>query len=102
MTYLYGIEIVGRGIVYVGVAVDPKRRFGEHKRGCGTRPNPVLTEALRGRKATLHILAHGRCDLIYKLEPVAIEAFGTRRPNGYNRALGGKSGHVEPLYRVAA
>lgn len=100
MTYLYGIEIPGRGIVYVGVAVDPKRRFGEHKRGCGTRPNPRLTRLLRNTEPVLHVLAHGRNDLIYKLEPLAIEAYGTRA-FGFNRAKGDAHGHGD-VRRLAA
>jgi hypothetical protein len=100
MTHLYGIEIPGRGIVYVGVAVNPKRRFGEHKRGCGTRPNPRLTAALRSTKPVLHILASGPARSMYRLEPLAIEAFGTRA-FGFNRAKGHKHGHGEPV-RMAA
>jgi predicted GIY-YIG superfamily endonuclease len=95
MTFLYGIEIVGRGVVYIGVAVKPRRRFGEHKRGCGTRPNPALTEALQRSDSILLVLAHGREDRVYALEPLAIEALGTRA-FGYNRAKGHRHGHGEP------
>lgn len=89
LCYLYQITLPdGRG--YIGVALNPRKRFKAH---CRSSYN--IGRAIREvdvSEVSFRILACGAQAYIYELEASAIKAFGTRWPSGLNMAGGGFGG----------
>jgi predicted GIY-YIG superfamily endonuclease len=89
LCYLYQITLPnGRG--YIGVALNPRKRFKEH---CRSSYN--IGKAIREfdvSEVSFIVLACGTQDYIYDLEARAIKAFATQWPSGLNMAGGGFGG----------
>jgi plasmid stability protein len=87
--YLYSVKLPdGRG--YLGVTKWPETRFTEH---CRNRYEVGKAIRAAGREnVEFKILVRGGQDYIFALEEKAVEAFGTRWPNGLNVASGGFGG----------
>lgn len=78
------------GRAYIGAAKKPNVRFVEHCRG-----KYLIGESIRvaGKEnVSFQVLASGEQDYIFDLEGRAVEAFGTRWPQGLNVASGGYGG----------
>jgi len=91
MKWLYVIDNVVSGKQYIGVTIDPERRWRHHT---GENTHCIaLRDAMDkyGRdnfKFTL--LCSGEDDYIDELEVKAIQRYNTQVPNGYNLTLGGE------------
>lgn len=90
MKWLYIIENSKSDKCYIGVTIDPKRRWRQHVTG--------NTQCIALRSAmnkygvdnfTFRLLCCGDADYIDKLEVAAIKRYGTQSPAGYNITAGG-------------
>jgi hypothetical protein len=91
--YLYCITLPD-GRAYIGRSVDPERRFSEH---CSA--SSYIGEAIRHHgpeKCKRRILCVGEETYISELEELAIYAFNTFYPFGYNRTRGRRGRGIEP------
>lgn len=91
MHYLYELSFPN-GKSYVGIAVNPRRRLGDHIRNARNGHQYPIHHAVRKHGSdslVMRVLACGDADYIADLEIRAIAAFGSRFPHGYNVALGG-------------
>ena len=85
--YLYMI-LVPDGRAYVGVSLDPQRRFSEH--GSENSPLGKAIQRYGRERCEFKVLCVGPQDFIYDLEREAIRKFNTLFPNGYNGAPSSK------------
>lgn len=90
MKWLYKVTNNINGKLYIGVSIDPERRWNQH-RTMNTRAS-----ALKGAigkygsdNFSFDLLVCGEDDYIDELEVEAIQFFNTQTPNGYNITLGG-------------
>ncbi len=90
MKWLYKITNTLNNKMYIGVTIDPERRWSQHRRmntNCS-----VLKSAINKYGAdnfTFDLLVCGEDKYIDELEVKAIEKFNTVTPDGYNITLGG-------------
>ncbi|AUR93441.1 GIY-YIG nuclease superfamily protein [Vibrio phage 1.187.O._10N.286.49.F1] len=95
MKYLYKITNTVSGKMYIGVTIDPDRRWKQHK-GMRTKCS-ALKDAIEkyGHEVfNFKILCAGSDEYIDELEIKAIEEYKTLVPNGYNLTLGGEGGVI--------
>jgi group I intron endonuclease len=88
--YCYIITNTINGKQYIGIAVDPKRRWVEHRCGHGSK---VLYSAFKkyGRESfRFNILCEGDGQQIKDTEIRLISFFDTVAPSGYNLTVGGE------------
>jgi hypothetical protein len=78
--YVYRITNTLNGMQYIGVTVDPKKRFRSHCRAVGSSRLLLKNAILKYGKE------HSYC---YKIEPKVIALYNTEKPNGYNLSKGG-------------
>lgn len=92
MAYLYSLTSPS-GHQYIGIAKDVKKRWSVHKSVAKTTDNQSpLYKAIRKYgfdSFVKKILVIGEFDYVKELEPKAIVAFNTKKPNGYNLTDGG-------------
>jgi predicted GIY-YIG superfamily endonuclease len=90
LKWLYVVRNNISGKEYIGVSIDPERRWSQHKRmatNCG-----ALKDAMKKYGVdnfTFKVLCSGEDTYIDELEIKGIEKFNTQVPNGYNLTLGG-------------
>lgn len=81
------------GKQYIGIAKDAKKRWSVHKSVSKTTDNQTaLYQSIRKYgfdSFEKKILVIGEFNYVKELEPKAIIAFGTKKPNGYNLTDGG-------------
>jgi len=90
LKWLYVIKNNLSGKEYIGVSIDPERRWGQHKRmatNCGALKDAMVKYGIDN--FTFKPLCCGEDSYIDDLEIKAIETFNTQVPNGYNLTLGG-------------
>jgi len=94
MKYLYIIHNSVNEKKYVGVAVDPERRWDRHRAPSNNRC-PALKAAMHKygvENFSMELLCWGSDEDMNNLEVEAIQLFNSQCPNGYNITLGG-DGH---------
>lgn len=80
------------GKKYIGISVDPRRRFAEHVKNAVAGVRTALAHAFRcygASSVTRSVLLTGSADYARLMERRIIAAFDTRPPNGYNLTDGG-------------
>lgn len=90
MKWLYKITNGISGKLYIGVSIDPERRWNQH-RTLNSRAS-ALKDAIAkygSDNFTFKLLVCGEDDYIDELEVEAIQLYNTQVPNGYNITLGG-------------
>lgn len=90
MKWLYKITNSISGKLYIGVSIDPERRWNQHKT-LNSRAS-ALKDAIAkygSDNFTFKLLVCGEDDYIDELEVEAIQLYNTQVPNGYNITLGG-------------
>ena len=90
MWYLYTITNQVNGKQYIGIAVNPARRWVEHKCNHGSK---LVHQAIKkyGLENLRFDPLYGGCeDDIKRLEVILINECGTMAPNGYNLTEGGE------------
>lgn len=80
------------GKAYVGITNDFNRRMNAHRRSANKYPQPVCRAIAKTGwdNVVREILVVGSYAYIRQLESLAIVAFNTRIPNGYNVSEGGE------------
>ena len=90
MKFLYKVTNKISGKLYVGVTINPARRFQQHK---SLRTNcSILKNAIKKydiKSFSFDVLCSGSDDYIDDLEVKAIQAYSSQAPSGYNMTLGG-------------
>jgi hypothetical protein len=89
--YLYIIHNSINEKKYVGVAVDPERRWDRHTAPSNNRC-PALKAAMNKHGVAnfnMEVLCWGADEAMDKLEVESIQLFNSQCPNGYNITLGG-------------
>lgn len=90
MKWLYVIKNEISGKEYIGVTIDPDRRWRQHK--LMRTKCSALKDAMKKYGVdnfTFSLLCGGEDSYIDELEVKAIDVFNTQVPNGYNLTLGG-------------
>jgi len=92
VSFLYKIDFPnGKG--YIGISIDPLRRWKTHLRRAKRESSLPVHNALRKfPEAAFKVLAKGELEYIQELEIKAIALFETLVPKGYNLGLGGTVG----------
>jgi predicted GIY-YIG superfamily endonuclease len=91
MKYLYSIENNISGKRYIGVTIDPVRRWKQHT-SPNNKKNSAIKDAIQSygeENFTMTLLCFDRNDVIDSLEVETIKKFNTLVPNGYNFTKGG-------------
>jgi group I intron endonuclease len=89
--YVYRITNMLNGMQYIGVTVNPKRRFQSHCRPAKTT-RLLLKNAIQkhGKENfRMEVLLQATQAYCYEMEPRIIAAYGTLKPSGYNLTAGG-------------
>lgn len=92
MKWLYKISNTVNDKLYIGVTIDPDRRWKQHKNLKNTHCL-ALRDAMNkyGKdKFSMEILCVGDDSIIDELEVLSIKTYNTQTPNGYNLTLGGE------------
>lgn len=89
--YVYRITNILNGMQYVGVAVNPKRRFQSHCRSVGSHRLLLKNAILKYGKENfkMEVLLKASQKYCYEIEPKVIALYNTLKPNGYNLTKGG-------------
>ena len=89
--YVYRITNTLNGMQYVGVAVNPKRRFQSHCRSVGSHRLLLKNAILKYGKENfkMEVLLKASQKYCYEIEPKVIALYNTLKPNGYNLSKGG-------------
>ena len=90
LKWLYKITNNVNNKIYIGVTIDPERRWSQHKSmntNCSVLKSAVKKYGVDNFTFTL--LVCGEDTHIDEMEVKAIEVFNTQAPNGYNITLGG-------------
>lgn len=90
MKWLYKITNSINSKMYIGVTIDPERRWSQHRRmntNCSVLKSAINKYGVDN--FTFDLLVCGEDKYIDELEVKAIEKFNTVAPNGYNITLGG-------------
>lgn len=89
--FLYKVTNSLTGMQYIGVTVDPKKRWRSHCRAAkSTRlllKNAILKHGEENFK--MEVLLQAPQEYCYEMEPKLIEAYSTLSPKGYNLSAGG-------------
>jgi group I intron endonuclease len=89
--YLYKITSTLNGMQYIGVTVNPKKRWNSHCRPAKSAglllKNAILKHGKENFK--MEILFQAPQAYCYEMEPKLIEAYQTLSPSGYNLTAGG-------------
>lgn len=92
MKWLYVIKNEISGKEYIGVTIDPDRRWKQHqnlkKTHCKALKDAMIKYGVGN--FSFNILCCGENNYIDELEIEAISQFNTQVPNGYNLTLGGE------------
>ncbi len=91
MKYLYSIDNNLTGKRYIGVTIDPERRWKQHTNP-KVKKNSAIKDAINSygkENFTFTLLCFDEDEVIDKLEVETIKHFNTQVPNGYNFTLGG-------------
>jgi group I intron endonuclease len=105
IAYLYRIVNTLDGMAYIGVTKNPKVRFRGHAFH-NTKTRSILKAAIKKygvENFNMEVMLVSTQDYCYEMERKAIEAYGTRKPNGYNICAGGRgavglSGALNGMY----
>ncbi|CAH9015350.1 putative GIY-YIG nuclease superfamily protein [Vibrio phage 424E50-1] len=95
MKWLYKITNTLSGKKYIGVTVDPERRWRQHKNkntNCS-----VLKSAMNkygNANFSFELIFYGEDTYVDQLEVEFIKEYETLAPNGYNITLGGDGGNL--------
>jgi group I intron endonuclease len=89
--YVYRITNTLNNMQYVGVTVDPKKRFQSHCREVGSSRLLLKNAILKYGKERfkMEILVKASQNYCYELEPKVICLYNTIKPSGYNLSQGG-------------
>lgn len=91
VAYIYRITNRVNGMQYVGVTVNPEKRFRSHCRNTGDT-RLLLKNAIHKHGAenfVMQIVVKATQKYCYELEPKIIELYNTVKPHGYNLSHGG-------------
>lgn len=91
VAYVYRITNMLNGMQYIGVTVNPKKRFNSHCRPAQTS-RLLLKNAIQkhGREHfKMEVLLQSTQAYCYEMEPKLISAYNTIKPSGYNLTAGG-------------
>lgn len=95
MKWLYKVTNNISGKLYIGVSIDPERRWNQH-RTLNTRAS-ALKDAIKkygSDNFSFTLLCCGGDTYIDDLEVKAIQLYNTQVPNGYNITLGGDGANL--------
>lgn len=95
MKWLYKVTNNVSGKLYIGVSIDPERRWNQH-RTLNTRAS-ALKDAIKKYGSdcfSFDLMCCGEDSYIDDLEVKAIQLYNTQVPNGYNITLGGDGGNL--------
>lgn len=87
---MYKVQNLVSGKEYIGITIDPERRWRQHKTlntQCSALKDAIRKYGVDNFK--FELLCCGEDSYIDDLEVKAIERFKTQTPNGYNITLGG-------------
>jgi group I intron endonuclease len=89
--YVYRITNIVNNMQYIGVTVNPKRRWQAHCRSVGNSRLLLKNAILKYGKDNfkMEILLKASQAYCYEIEPKAIALFNTAKPYGYNLSKGG-------------
>ena len=89
--FVYRITNTINGMQYIGVTVDPKKRFRSHCRGIGSHRLLLKNAILKYGKEhfKMEVLLKASQKYCYEIEPKVIALYNTIKPNGYNLSKGG-------------
>jgi group I intron endonuclease len=89
--FLYKVTNNLTGMQYIGVTVDPKKRWRSHCRVVKSTSLLLKNAILKYGEENfrMEVLAQASQEYCYKMEPKLIEAYGTLSPGGYNLSAGG-------------
>jgi group I intron endonuclease len=91
VAYVYRITNMLNGMQYIGVTVDPKKRFRAHCRPAKTS-RLLLKNAIQkhGKENfKMEVFLQSTQAYCYELEPKLISTYKTLKPSGYNLTAGG-------------
>ena len=88
--------VFDNGKMYVGQAVDIRRRFSEHRTQATTNDRYPLYRAMRKHTFTFEILCNCAEGYLNTIETELIERLNSLSPNGYNLREGGSHGRLAP------
>jgi group I intron endonuclease len=95
--YVYTITNLIDGKRYVGLTIDPRRRWREHRRTDNRKSGSrLIRDAIERNGEAIFaftILVCTNYEYGCKLEQDCIRHFNTLYPNGYNLETGGRAGH---------
>jgi group I intron endonuclease len=89
--FLYKVTNKMNGMSYIGVTVNPKKRWASHCRSVGNS-RLLLKNAILKHGADnfeMQLLCKAPQVFCYELEQKAIAVYNTLKPNGYNLSAGG-------------
>lgn len=91
MKYLYCIDNNITGKRYIGVTIDPDRRWKQHTNPKSKKNSAIKDAIVKYGKEnfTMTLLCFDEDKIIDNLEREAIKHFNTQIPNGYNITIGG-------------
>lgn len=91
VAYVYRITNALNGMQYVGVTVNPKKRFRSHSRNVGSHRLLLKNAILKYGKENfkMEVLLKASQTYCYEIEPKVIALYKTLKPNGYNLTKGG-------------
>ena len=91
LAYVYRITNTLNGMQYIGVTVDPQKRFRSHCRAVGSSRLLLKNAILKYGKEhfKMEVLLKATQNYCYKIEPKVIALYNTLKPNGYNLTMGG-------------
>ena len=91
MKWLYKITNNINGKLYIGVSIDPERRWRQHKRkGTHCLALKGAMQKYGSDNFSFDLLLCGEDKYIDELEVAAIKLYNSKTPNGYNITLGGE------------
>ncbi len=90
LMYLYVVTNLVNGKKYIGIALNPKRRWVEHRCGHGSTLLYYAIKKYGCENFDHKVWCKGEESYIKLMEQLVIAALDTRSPHGYNLTLGGE------------
>lgn len=92
VAYVYCITNTLNGMQYVGVSINPQKRFASHCRSVGSHRLLLKNAIIKYGKENfkIEVLLKASQKYCYEIESKVIALYNTLKPNGYNLSKGGR------------